>query len=239
MKAVILVGGLGRRLRPLTFSIPKPLLPIGERPLLQIVIEQLRGFGVREIILATGYHAELIHAFCEDGRKFGVEISYVHEPEPLGTAGPLSLIRDLLPDGEHFILMNGDVLTQLDFGEMVAFSRDGDFDLTTAYTIYRYESPFGVLSIDGDRVRGIVEKPTTEYFISAGIYVLSRHAVDLVPDGTFFTMPDLMSALLADGREVGAFRIDDFWIGLETIARFDEAMQVLGSVSGELGYTPG
>lgn len=235
MKAVILVGGLGKRLRPLTFSIPKPLLPIGEKPLLQIVIEQLRGFGVGEIVLATGYHAELIHAFCEDGRKFGVDITYVHEDEPLGTAGPLALVRDRLSDGEHFILMNGDILTRLDFGKMVEFAQAGGLDLTTAYTTYRYESPFGVLAVEDGRIRGIVEKPTTEYFISAGIYVLTTRAVDLVPDGAFFTMPDLMSALLERGLDVGAFPIDEFWMGLETVARFEEAIQLLDGVSGDVG----
>jgi len=233
MKAVILVGGLGTRLRPLTFSIPKPLLPVGEKPLLQIVIEQLRGYGIDEIVLATGYQAELIHAFCDDGRKFGVEISYVHEEEPLGTAGPLSLVREQVAGGGRFILMNGDVLTRLDFSRMIEFAERGDFELTIGYTTYVYESPFGVLSLDGDHVRGIVEKPRSEYPISAGIYVVSPSVLDLVPDG-FFTMPELMSALIAAGRPVGAFHIEEFWIGLETITRFDEAIEELQTLSGEL-----
>jgi NDP-sugar pyrophosphorylase family protein len=233
VKAVILVGGLGTRLRPLTFSIPKPLLPVGEKPLLQIVIEQLRGYGVEEIILATGYQAELIHAFCEDGRKFGVDIGYVHESEPLGTAGPLSLVRGRVAEDEHFILMNGDVLTRLDFSQMVDFARAGGFDLTTAYTTYVYESPFGVLSVDDGRVTEIVEKPTTEYPISAGIYVVRAGVIDLVPVGTFFTMPELITTLIRAGRTVGAFRIEEFWIGLETISRFDEAIQELRELSGD------
>lgn len=233
MKAVILVGGLGTRLRPLTFSIPKPLLPVGEKPLLQIVIELLHDHGIDEIILATGYQAELIHAFCDDGRKFGVDISYVHEDEPLGTAGPLSLVRDRVVGSERFVLMNGDVLTRLDFSRMLEFAERGGFELTTGYTTYVYESPFGVLSVDGDRVRGISEKPRSEYPISAGIYVVSPSVLDLVPDG-FFTMPELMERLIAQGRPVGAFHIEEFWIGLETIARFDEAIAQLESLSGEL-----
>src|SRR5262245_41802711 len=110
MKAVVLVGGLGTRLRPLTFSIPKPLLPVGEKAILQIIIEKLRDAGIREIVLATGYQAELIHAFCGNGSKFGVEVAYVHEEQALGTAGPLSLVRHRIQPGEYFLLMNGDIL---------------------------------------------------------------------------------------------------------------------------------
>jgi NDP-sugar pyrophosphorylase family protein len=234
VKAVILVGGLGTRLRPLTFSIPKPLLPVGEKALLQIVIEQLRGYGVDEVILATGYQAELIHAFCDDGRKFGVEISYVHEDVPLGTAGPLSLLKGQFAPGERFIVMNGDVLTKLDFSRMLEFGEGGGHELTIGYTRYVYESPFGVLALDGDDVTGIVEKPRTEYPISAGIYVVSESALELVPDRTFFTMPELIDALLSRGRSVGAFHIEEFWIGLETIARFDEALSTLDALSDEL-----
>lgn len=234
MKAVILVGGLGTRLRPMTFSIPKPLLPVGEKALLEIVIEQLRAYGISELILATGYQASLIHAFCDDGRKFGVEISYVHEDEPLGTAGPLALIKDRVAEGERFLLMNGDILTRLDFSRMLEFSERGRYDLTVAYTRYVYESPFGVLSLDGERVAGIVEKPSTEYPISAGIYVLGRAALDFVPDRGFFTMPELIAALIEHGRSVGAFHIEEFWIGLETVARFDEAIRELELLSDGL-----
>lgn len=234
MKAVILVGGLGTRLRPLTFSIPKPLLPVGDKALLQIVIEQLRGYGVREVILATGYQAELIHAFCDDGRKFGVDVSYVHEDEPLGTAGPLSLLKDRIRDGERFILMNGDVLTKLDFSRMLEFGERGAYDLTVGYTSYVYESPFGVLSLQGEQVGGIVEKPRTEYPISAGIYVVTRGALELVPERSYFTMPQLIAALIDHGRSVGAFHIEEFWIGLETISRFDEAIQELDALSRDL-----
>ena len=234
MKAVILVGGQGTRLRPLTFSIPKPLLPVGERPLLQIVIEQLKDAGIEEIVLATGYHAELVRAFCEDGRRFGVRIHYVHEEQPLGTAGPLSLVRDLIHGDDHVLLMNGDVLTRLDFRRLIERGTANGSDLTVAYTTHVYESPFGVLQIDGDVLAGIVEKPTVTHDVSAGVYVVRAGALGYVPDDTFFTMPDLISALLADGRRVGVFKIEGFWLGLETIGRFDEAMRELQALSGEL-----
>jgi len=234
MKAVILVGGQGTRLRPLTFSIPKPLLPVGERPLLQIVIEQLRDQGIDEVVLAVGYQAELIRAFCEDGRKFGVAISYVTEDEPLGTAGPLSLVRGMLEEDEDILLMNGDVLTNLDFRRLVDHGQRAGHDLTVAYTEHVYESPFGVLNVDDGRVESIVEKPTVTYAISAGIYLVSARALVHVPDGTFFTMPELIERLLEDGRTVGAFHVDAFWMGLETISRFEEAMQELQQLSDDV-----
>ena len=232
MKAVILVGVQGTRLRPLTFSIPKPLLPVGESPLLQIVIEQLRDQGIDEIVLATGYQAELIRAFCEDGRRFGIAVSYLHEHEPLGTAGPLGLLRDSLADGEDLLLMNGDVLTKLDVRRLIDYGRRTGHDLTVAYTDYVYESPFGVLTIEDGQIAGIVEKPTVTHAVSAGIYHVTSRALEYIPADTFFTMPQLIDALVQDARSVGAFRIDDFWLGLETIARFDEAMRELQALSG-------
>jgi NDP-sugar pyrophosphorylase family protein len=233
VKAVILVGGLGTRLRPLTFSIPKPLLPVGERPVLQIVLEQLASFGIEDIVLATGYQAELIHAFCGDGSRFGVSIDYVHEDEPRGTAGPLALVKGRVEPDEYFVMMNGDVLAKMDFGRLLEDTRERGFDLTTCYTTYTYESPFGVLSISDGCVESITEKPRVDYAISAGIYAVNARALDLVPDDGYFTMPELMTSLIASERPVGAFHVDGFWIGLETIALFDEAIRELDERSGE------
>ncbi len=227
MKAVILVGGAGTRLRPLTFSIPKPLLPLGEKPILQIIIEQLRTFDFKEIILATAYHAELFHAFCGDGSKFGVAISYVKDDEPLGTAGPLSLVRNRFRDSEFFLLMNGDILTELDFRDFVEAGRKNDWDLTVGYVQHVYHCPFGVLSIQGDLVQGVVEKPSQEYRVSAGIYCVKSTALDLVPDRKFFTMPDLMRRLIDAGKRVGAYPIQECWMGLESIEHFEEALKAL------------
>jgi NDP-mannose synthase len=238
MKAVLLVGGMGTRLRPLTFSIPKPLLPVGERPILQIIIEQLRGAGFDEIILATGYQAELIHAFCGDGSRFGVSVTYVREEVPLGTAGPLSLVRARIAPGEYLLLMNGDILTEADFGALVATARARQWQLGVGYTTYVYTSPFGVLSIRDGRVEGVVEKPSQEYLISAGIYCVSAEALAFVPDGKFFTVPDLIRALLAAGRSVGAWHIRESWIGLESVEQFEEAVRRLSEAPGSKGTPP-
>jgi NDP-sugar pyrophosphorylase family protein len=229
VKAVLLVGGLGTRLRPLTFSIPKPLLPVGETPILQIIIEQLRESGIREIVLATGYQAQLIQAFCGDGSKFGVEVSYVHEEQPLGTAGPLALLRHRIRSSEFFLLMNGDILTKMDYSSFVEVACRNDWDLTVGYTKHIYKSPFGVLKIDGDLITGIVEKPSQEYLVSAGIYCVKAAALAHVPDAQFFTAPDLIHALLGAGRKVGAHYIAECWIGLESISHFEEAVKELGN----------
>lgn len=233
MKAVLLVGGLGTRLRPLTFSIPKPLLPVGEKPILQIILEQLREAAIRDIVLATGYQAELIQAFCGDGSKFGVNISYVKEDKPLGTAGPLSLVRERFAADEYFLLMNGDILTQMDFRAFLDSSRKNNWDLTVGYTKYVYQSPFGVLTLKDNRVQGIVEKPSQNYSISAGIYCVKGSSLQWIPDGTFFTVPDLMRQLIAAGRKVGAYHIPECWIGLESIDHFEEALRELNNAPTE------
>jgi NDP-sugar pyrophosphorylase family protein len=227
MKAMILAGGMGTRLRPLTFSIPKPLLPVGEKPILQKIMEQLRDAGITDLVLATGYQAELVRAFCGDGSKFGVSVTYIHEHQPLGTAGPAAALQGQIRPGELLLLMNGDLITDLDFRQFVESSRASSCDLTVAYAKYTYRSPYGVLSIADGTVQGVTEKPETEYAISAGIYCLSSAALDLIPQDTFFTMPDLMSRLLAAGRPIHAYPISGIWIGLESIEHFNEALAKL------------
>jgi NDP-sugar pyrophosphorylase family protein len=227
MKALILAGGMGTRLRPLTFSIPKPLLPVGEKPILQRIIEQLRDAGITDLVLATGYQAELVRAFCGDGSKFGVSVTYVHEHQPLGTAGPASALKGQLPPGELLLLMNGDLITDLNFAEFIESSRASSCELAVAFAKHVYRSPYGVLSIADGAVQGVTEKPETEYSISAGIYCLSGAALDLIPEKTFFTMPELMSKLLAAGKRIHAFPIPGTWMGLESIEHFNEALKKL------------
>ena len=234
MKAVILAGGRGTRLRPLTFSVPKPLLPIGEKPILEIILQSFRKFGITEVIISVGYQGELIKAFCADGTKFGLSVEYVDEEKPLGTAGPLSLMRDCFGEGEQFVLMNGDIFTQLDFSKMIRFHRQQGHRMTIGYRAYEHKLPFGVLELEGNRLRGIVEKPGVSYNVSAGIYVLDASAVDFVPDDTFFTMPELATQLLEKERCVGAYLIEEYWLGIENIGHFNEALSELSRVESLL-----
>lgn len=224
MKAVVMAGGRGNRLRPYTFTVPKPLLPLGDRPLLTYILAQLARCGIRDVVLALGYQAELIRAFCGDGSRFGLGISYVTETRPLGTAGALSLCRDLLDPREPFLAMNGDIVTRLDFRELERFHRDHGAQLTIGYVRHTYQSPFGVLQLSGDVVTGIVEKPAHVYPVSAGIYCVSPQAAALIAPDTPITMPELADRVREQGGTVCAFEIKAFWRGLETKEGFEELL---------------
>ena len=236
VKAVILAGGLGTRLRPFTFAIPKPLIPLGERTLIEILVQHLRENGIEEIILSTGYLSELVRAYCRDGSQWGVRIEYCAEDKPLGTAGPLALLREALSQEERFLLLNGDLVTDLDLRKLIAFHESRRFVVTVAYAELVTTSAFGVLEIEDGVLTNILEKPSTTQRISGGIYVIEQSALDLVPDETFFTVPELIDRVRSRGDTVGAFRIDGFWKGLERTDQFADVMEFLdGKASGSGG----
>ena len=235
MKAVILAGGRGTRLRPLTFSVPKPLLPIGEKPILEIILKNFKKFDITEIIISVGYQGELIKAFCGDGSKFGLSIKYVDEEKVLGTAGPLSLMRESFRQGEEFILMNGDIFTQLDFASMINYHKKGKYCMTVGYRLYEHKLPFGVLELEGNKLCGIIEKPGTKYNVSAGIYVLNESVIKLVPDNYFFTIPELVNKLLEAKYNIGAYHIEEYWLGIENFDHFDEAIKELNRLESIIG----
>lgn len=226
MLAVILAGGLGTRLRPLTFSIPKPLLPVGERPILEIIIERLQHYGFDKLVLSVGYRAELIETYFGDGAKLGVSIQYLHEDKPLGTAGPLAMLRDLfiVGDDDSFLVMNGDLLTDLDFKPFIEHHHNGDFDLTVAVKEIEQRLAYGVVETDTyGRVQRIVEKPASKYPVSGGIYLLRGRALTKIPSETPFTIPDLVDALVADGRKVGSYPLNEYWQPVERQEDMDAA----------------
>jgi NDP-sugar pyrophosphorylase family protein len=224
MKAVILAGGIGSRLRPLTFSIPKPLLPVGETPILEIILNKLKSFGIDEIILAVGYKSELIETYFGDGKKMGVKIEYVEEKEPLGTAGPLAFVKRKVGKGDSIILMNGDILTKLDFGKLIETHNSKGADITIAVREYEQRSPFGVIEMEGDTVKEIREKPTFNYDISAGIYVIKSDVIEMVPEGKKYDMPELIKEAMSKGKNVMGFKFDDYWMGVERIENYEEAL---------------
>jgi NDP-sugar pyrophosphorylase family protein len=225
MQAIILAGGLGTRLRPYTFTVPKPLLPLGNKALLDHLIEQLGRCGVHDIVLALGYQAQLVRAYFGDGERNGTHIRYVEERVPLGTAGCLSLARPLLPADESFFLMNGDIVTRLDFSAMARFHAEHGAALTMGYVEHTYQSPFGVLRLSGVEIVDIIEKPAYVHPVSAGIYCISPEAAALVPDGTPTTMPELAMEIRGRGGRVVAYRIREFWRALERTDHFDELLQ--------------
>ncbi len=224
MKAVVLAGGQGSRLRPYTFTVPKPLLPLGDRPLLDYIVAQLARCKVTDIVLALGYQAELIRAYCGDGSRFGVSISYVEEPRPLGTAGPIALCRALLDPAEPFLLMNGDIVTRLDFERLARFHSERGAQLTIGYIKHTDRIPFGVLELADDLVVRVREKPSYEYAVSAGIYAVSPEAAALVPADTFLTMPELAERVHGKHGTVAACEITEFWRALETPGHFEQLL---------------
>lgn len=216
MMAVLLAGGLGLRLRPYTMNIPKPLLPLGDTPTMEIVLRQLAAQGFTRVVLTLGHLPELMRAFLGDGDRFGLQIDYQMELEPLGTAGPLRMVEDL---DECFLVMNGDLLTTVDYADVVTQTSRRGSAATIVLARRQVGIDYGVIHAgeDGSLVR-YEEKPTLDYFVSTGIYGLTREAVEHVPQGRF-DMPDLMTTLLGAGRDVHCVKSDAYW---QDIGRFDD-----------------
>jgi len=232
MKTVLLAGGRGVRLRPLTYSVPKPLLPIGERPILEEIVERLKTFGLRDIVMAVGYRAELIETYFRDGSQLGVEIVYAREAEPLGTAGPLGLVRAQLaadaPATDSVLVMNGDLVTDIDLRALVEFHEQHGNDLTMVTREYQLRHPYGVVQIDGDRITGIVEKPAVTDNVNAGIYVFRWSTLDLVPAGSPYEIPDLVNLAASSGRKVVAYPFGGSWLAIDRLEQLEDAVRLVG-----------
>jgi NDP-sugar pyrophosphorylase family protein len=212
MQAIILAGGRGTRLRPYTTAFPKPLVPVGDLPICEIIVRQLAAAGFDRIVFAVSHLAGLIEAFFGDGRKWGVSIRYALEDTPLGTAGPIGAIEGL---DEHFLVMNGDVLTDLNYGRLVAEHRRRGAIATL--TAFGKDVPIslGVLEIDGDqRLRAYVEKPTLRYQVSTGIYVFERRIREYLPAGQHVDLPDLMRRLVERGEHVHCHGFEGEWLDI-------------------------
>jgi NDP-sugar pyrophosphorylase family protein len=217
MHAVILVGGKGTRLKPFTMTIPKPLLPLGDVPILEVVIRQLAAAGVTRVVLTLGHMAHLFTASIGEGRRWGVDIEFCREDEPLGTAAPLRLIQRL---DDVFLVMNGDILTSLDFGALVAHHRQIGAWGTIAVSQRKVHIDYGVVRSTPDGLLdGYDEKPTIEYGVSMGINVLSRDALRFLPPTGRFDMPDLMKAIAGAGHPVACYRTSAYW---QDIGRMDD-----------------
>jgi NDP-sugar pyrophosphorylase family protein len=225
--AIILAGGKGTRLAPYTTVLPKPLLPIGDAPILDVVMRQLCYYGFTRVTLAVGYLAHLIEAVFQDGAQQGVSLRYHHEEHPLGTVGPLAQIDDL---DEQFLMMNGDVLTTLDYRALfAAHAASGNF-LTVATHVRTVCSDYGVLDFDGHdgatrRVCGFREKPTIDHCVSMGVYILDRRVCEFIPAGQRFDLPDLIWRLLEVGLPVGAYRYDGFWLDIGRHEDYAQAIE--------------
>jgi NDP-mannose synthase len=252
MRAVILAGGKGVRLYPITQVIPKPLVPLGERPILEIVIRQLAAQGFRRLTLAVGYMADLIRSYFGDGAKYGVHIDYSYESRPLGTAGPLALIDGL---NDTFLMMNADVLTDLDYRALLDFHRAQGGVATVGAFERVVKIDLGVIIQNGcSRIADYVEKPTTSHLVSMGVYVFEPQVLDFIRDFIsrphpetqnqkptqppgYLDFPDLIKLLIRDGRQVNYYLFSGYWLDIGRHDDYAKAAQEFESLRSAMGIS--
>ena len=218
---VLMAGGVGSRLRPLTSDTPKPMLKVGERPILETIVLQFKDHGFRRFVIAMHYLGEQIADHFGDGSRFGAEITYLRETEPLGTAGALSLLGER--PTEPFFLMNGDLLTKLNFASLMAFHQVSGAPVTMCVREHTLTIPYGVTEICGDRLERVVEKPTIRHLVNAGIYACNPEVIDLVPRDRASTMIDVMQLLIARGNRPSVFPVHEYWLDVGQYGDFVRA----------------
>jgi NDP-sugar pyrophosphorylase family protein len=233
MRAIILAGGKGVRLAPLTEAIPKPLVPLAGMPIMEIVIRQLKNCGFRRITLAVGYMAELIRAYFQDGARWQVEIDYSWESQPLGTAGPLALIDGL---EETFLVMNADILTNLNYGELIS-SHKTRGSIATIGAYERQETiDLGVIIQDGDgRIKDYIEKPTHKYLVSMGVYVFEPQVLTFIKTATHMDFPDLVKSLLHAGQTINCYTFSGYWLDIGRHQDYAQAAEEFKVMQKDLG----
>jgi NDP-sugar pyrophosphorylase family protein len=223
MRAIILAGGKGTRLAPYTTVLPKPLMPIGEMPILEIVIRQLERHGFNDLTLAVGYLAELLMAYCGDGSKFNVHLDYSREEQPLGTAGPISLVPRL---DDTFLVMNGDLLTTVDYSKMLAYHRERGAMATIACYQRDVKIDLGVIEVDDENfVANYIEKPTYHYAVSMGIYMFEPAVLKFIEANQYLDLPNLVIKLMKAGHKVNVFNFDGYWLDIGRHDDYERAIE--------------
>jgi dTDP-glucose pyrophosphorylase len=220
-KVVLMVGGLGVRLRPLTNNIPKPMLKVGDRPILETIVRQFAEYGFTDIIMCVNYKSDIIQGYFGDGSNFGVNIEYVIENKRMGTAGALSLLKKL-PE-EPFFVMNGDLLTKVNFEHLLEFHSASKSVATMCVREYGFQIPYGVVNVDDSKILSIEEKPERKYYVNAGIYMLDPKAVKEIPEGEFYDIPDLFEKLIKNEMTVSSFPIKEYWLDIGQIEEYEKA----------------
>ena len=232
MRAVILAGGKGTRLLPVTKVFPKPLVPLGEKPILDTIIRQLKHFGFTRITLAVGHMAEMIQMYVRNGERYGVKIDYAVEEEPLGTAGPLAQINHLR---HSFIVMNGDLITDLDYRDLLAFHmRQGAIATIGTYQ-KNFKIDLGIIQNDGDHlIIDYIEKPTHTFKVSMGIYVFEAAVLNYIEPGKYLDFPELVKRLIVSGQKVVSYPFDGYWLDIGNHGDYEKALEEYESVKGRL-----
>ena len=211
-KVILMAGGLGTRLRPLTKHTPKPLLKVGDKPILQTIIENFAAHGFENIVISLNYKSEMIRDFFKDGSDFGVNIEYIEENKRLGTAGALSLLKE--SPNEPFFVMNGDLLTNVNFTELLDYHTFANNTATMCVREYQYQIPYGVIETNNEQITSIVEKPIQKFFVNAGIYLLNSEVLETIPKDEFYDMPTLFEHLLEQQKKVSSFPIHEYWLDI-------------------------
>ena len=219
----IMAGGFGTRLRPLTDNCPKPMLKIGDKPILETVIRSFIKAGFVNFYISTHYMPEQIRAHFGDGEEYGASIQYVHEEQPLGTGGALGLLPDDLPKELPIIMINGDVLTKVDFKRLLDFHLENDADATMCVREYDYQIPYGVINGEGNKITSMVEKPIQRFFVNAGIYVISPRVINSVPKNHNIDMPTLLEQHMKERENILMFPIHEYWLDIGRMDDFNRA----------------
>lgn len=210
-KVVIMAGGKGMRLRPLTKNTPKPMLKVGDKPILQTLIEKFRENGYKNFVICVNYKSNVIKDFFSDGDKFGVKIEYIQEKSRMGTAGALSLFKK--KPTEPFFVINGDLLTNLDFEKLLNFHYDQNSEATMCVREYNIESPYGEVKLDNEKIKSIEEKPKHKYYVNAGVYVLEPKCISLIPK-KYFDMPSLFKIMIKKNKNIVSFPLGEYWLDI-------------------------
>ncbi len=224
MKAVILAGGLGTRLKPFTQVLPKTLLPIGESSVLETQILSLKKHGVDEIFVATNHMSEYIDAFVGNGARYGIPISTSKEKNPLGTCGPISLLKDKLK--EPFILMNGDILTTLNFSEVYKFALSSEADLIVVTNEITPPFEFGKVIAEGEYIKDVHEKPNLKFEILSGIYIMKPKIFELIPENTYYGIDSLIKDMLRKELKVGKYLMKEYWLDIGRVSDYQTAQEI-------------
>jgi len=221
-KVILMVGGLGTRLRPLTDEIPKPMLRVGDKPILETIILNFKKYGFVNIVMCVNYKSHIIENYFKDGSEFGVNIEYIYEKERMGTAGALGLLKKI--PNEPFFIMNGDLLTNINFEHLLMHHTKNKALATMCLRKYEYDIPYGVVNLNKNKqIISIKEKPIYNYFVNGGIYLINPSVLECIPKGEFFDMPSLFEILLNDGKICNSYIIKEYWLDIGRLGDYEKA----------------
>lgn len=217
---VIMAGGLGTRLKDLTKEIPKPMLQVGEDPMLQHIINNFKQYGYNKILLSVNYKSEIIENYFQDGFAYGVKINYIKETKRLGTAGGIKLAQKYV--NNPFFVINGDIFTNLNVDNMMRFHMKNNYDITVGTRKHSFQIPYGVIDAENNSIQGLKEKPIIEYLINGGVYCVNPDLIDYIPDDEYFEITDLINICINNGRRVGSYEINDYWMDIGKIEDYNK-----------------